>query len=48
MCGGSLELDPCSRVGHVFRTKQPYSFPKGDNVGSFLKNSQRVAEVRFC
>jgi len=45
MCGGRLDIIPCSRVGHVFRSRDsPYSFP--DGVAQTLnKNFNRLAEV---
>lgn len=43
MCGGTLEIIPCSRVGHLFRRWRPYgSDSKGDTLSY---NSMRVAEV---
>ena len=41
MCNGSVELIPCSHVGHIFRKSNPIKW--GTNVGN--KNSVRVAEV---
>ncbi|KAL8183330.1 UNVERIFIED_CONTAM: Polypeptide N-acetylgalactosaminyltransferase 5 [Gekko kuhli] len=44
MCGGEIEIVPCSRVGHIFRNDNPYSFPK-DRIATVERNLARVAEV---
>ena len=45
MCGGSIEVAPCSVVGHIFRQRNPSPFP-GSNVNAiFRHNLLRAAEV---
>lgn len=44
MCGGSLEIVPCSRVGHVFRKRRPYGSKPGEE-DTMIRNSLRVAKV---
>jgi polypeptide N-acetylgalactosaminyltransferase len=39
MCGGSLEILPCSIVGHVFPKEAPYARP------NFVENTLRAVEV---
>ncbi|XP_028898027.2 putative polypeptide N-acetylgalactosaminyltransferase 9 [Zeugodacus cucurbitae] len=40
MCGGKLEMIPCSHVGHIFRKTSPYA-----SKGVQHRNSVRLAEV---
>ncbi|KAL4222141.1 polypeptide N-acetylgalactosaminyltransferase [Mactra antiquata] len=44
MCGGSLEIHPCSIVGHIFRSKSPYNWVRPVHL-ILRKNTVRLAEV---
>ena len=45
-CGGRLEIVPCSRVGHVYKQRTPYSYPgQGGSKATVACNSWRAAAV---
>ena len=41
MCGGRIEIMPCSHVGHVFKSRNTHGVP----LETVLRNKKRVAEV---
>ena len=43
MCGGTVEIVPCSRVGHIFRSFSPYKWRTDLQIPEY--NYKRVAEV---
>lgn len=43
MCGGQIEIVPCSRVGHIFRSFSPYKWRTDLKIPEY--NYKRVAEV---
>ncbi|GFS26263.1 polypeptide N-acetylgalactosaminyltransferase [Elysia marginata] len=44
MCGGRLEIIPCSHVAHLFRKSFPYNWGRNSAL-THIRNCMRVAEV---
>jgi polypeptide N-acetylgalactosaminyltransferase len=44
-CGASVEIHPCSHVGHIFRPRIPYTFGNDTSSRVIFHNSVRTAEV---
>ncbi len=44
MCGGRVEVIPCSKIGHVFKPQLPYGFGD-DSLKVIQRNMIRLAEV---
>ncbi|XP_051548975.1 probable polypeptide N-acetylgalactosaminyltransferase 8 [Myxocyprinus asiaticus] len=42
LCGGSIEVVPCSRIAHIERAHKPYSPDLNKNM---IRNALRVAEI---
>uniref|UniRef100_A0A0N5ADP8 Glyco_trans_2-like domain-containing protein n=1 Tax=Syphacia muris TaxID=451379 RepID=A0A0N5ADP8_9BILA len=45
LCGGSVLVNPCSHVGHIFRMRRPYQSKSG--LDTNLYNSLRAVKVWF-
>ncbi len=44
-CGGEMEILPCSKVGHIYKRKNVYSYPKGERMGPGNTVCARVLDL---
>ncbi|XP_076818442.1 polypeptide N-acetylgalactosaminyltransferase 4-like isoform X1 [Clavelina lepadiformis] len=43
ICGGSVEINPCSRVGHIGRKRKPHQ--RGGEEDAVIRNKMTIAET---